>query len=89
VLSELNGGGGGIRTHGTLSRTPVFKTGALNRSATPPLLLPMFQTTQNGKGYGDEKYSVWVVHKNVICKNKRSCNPASNNWRKVNVSLLE
>jgi hypothetical protein len=30
------GGGGGIRTHGTLASTPVFKTGALNRSATPP-----------------------------------------------------
>ena len=29
-------GGGGIRTHGTVSRTPVFKTGAFNRSATPP-----------------------------------------------------
>jgi hypothetical protein len=29
-------GGGGIRTRGPLSRTPVFKTGALNRSATPP-----------------------------------------------------
>ena len=28
-------GGGGIRTHESL-RTPVFKTGALNRSATPP-----------------------------------------------------
>jgi hypothetical protein len=31
-------GGGGIRTHGSLSTTPVFKTGALNRSATPPVL---------------------------------------------------
>ena len=30
------GGGGGIRTHGTVACTPVFKTGALNRSATPP-----------------------------------------------------
>jgi hypothetical protein len=30
------GGGGGIRTHGTLASTPVFKTGALSRSATPP-----------------------------------------------------
>ncbi len=30
------GGGGGIRTHGTLSRTPVFKTGAFDHSATPP-----------------------------------------------------
>lgn len=28
-------GGGGIRTHEGL-RPPVFKTGALNRSATPP-----------------------------------------------------
>ena len=36
VLNRYRGGGGGIRTHGTLSRTPVFKTGALNRSATPP-----------------------------------------------------
>ena len=31
-----SGGRGGIRTHGTLSRTPVFKTGALNHSATLP-----------------------------------------------------
>ena len=29
-------GGGGIRTHESF-RTPVFKTGALNRSATPPV----------------------------------------------------
>ena len=25
----MNGGEGGIRTHGTLARSPVFKTGAL------------------------------------------------------------
>ena len=31
-----SGGGGGIRTHETLSRLPVFKTGAFNHSATPP-----------------------------------------------------
>ena len=31
-------GGGGIRTHES-SRTPVFKTGALSRSATPPVPL--------------------------------------------------
>ena len=30
-------GWGGIRTHGSLSTTPVFKTGALNHSATHPL----------------------------------------------------
>ena len=29
-------GSGGIRTPGTLSDTPVFKTGAFNRSATLP-----------------------------------------------------
>ena len=33
----LAGGGGGIRTHEGLSSLPVFKTGALNRSANPPL----------------------------------------------------
>ena len=29
-------GGGGIRTPETLAGLPVFKTGAINRSATPP-----------------------------------------------------
>jgi hypothetical protein len=33
-----NGGEGGIRTPGTLSGTPVFKTGAINHSATSPHL---------------------------------------------------
>src|SRR5215813_11466425 len=32
------GGEGGIRTHGRLAPTPVFKTGALNHSATSPAL---------------------------------------------------
>ena len=36
AFAAANGGGGGIRTHGGLSPTSVFKTGALNRSATPP-----------------------------------------------------
>ena len=30
------GGGGEIRTHERLATLPVFKTGAFNRSATPP-----------------------------------------------------
>ena len=29
-------GGGGIRTHGALADTLVFKTRALNHSTTPP-----------------------------------------------------
>ena len=33
----VDGGGGGIRTLETLARLPVFKTGAFNRSATPPV----------------------------------------------------
>ena len=32
-----NGGEGGIRTHGTLARSPVFKTGAFDHSATSPI----------------------------------------------------
>jgi hypothetical protein len=31
------GGWGGIRTHGRLATSPVFKTGAFNRSATHPI----------------------------------------------------
>ncbi len=31
-----NGGRGGIRTHGGREPSPVFKTGAFNRSATRP-----------------------------------------------------
>ena len=36
-LGYFYGGGGGIRTHGRLSPTSVFKTGAFNHSATPPV----------------------------------------------------
>jgi hypothetical protein len=38
TISMRTGGRGGIRTHGTLAGTPVFKTGALNHSATLPCL---------------------------------------------------
>ena len=34
----LNGGGRGIRTPGTVSRTVVFKTTRFNRSRIPPQL---------------------------------------------------
>jgi hypothetical protein len=34
------GGEGEIRTRGGIATTPVFKTGALNRSATSPFLPP-------------------------------------------------
>jgi hypothetical protein len=35
-LAGKNGGEGGIRTHGTVSRTLAFEASALNRSATSP-----------------------------------------------------
>lgn len=38
----LNGRWGGIRTHGTLSRTPVFKTGSLNHSDTHPSVVRLY-----------------------------------------------
>jgi hypothetical protein len=36
ILKLVDGGRGGIRTPDTLSGTPVFKTGAINHSATLP-----------------------------------------------------
>lgn len=36
TLERKSGGGSGIRTHGDIAASPVFKTGALNRSAIPP-----------------------------------------------------
>ncbi|MFM2374533.1 MAG: hypothetical protein RLZZ234_528 [Candidatus Parcubacteria bacterium] len=35
VLARF-GGGSEIRTHGPVSQTPVFKTGAIDHSAIPP-----------------------------------------------------
>ena len=40
IFSCFSGGGGGIRTHGIRKDTPVFKTGAINRYATPPYGAP-------------------------------------------------
>ena len=36
------GGGGGIRTHGTLACSTVFKTAPINRSGTPPRVFNWF-----------------------------------------------
>src|SRR5712675_2013141 len=40
-FSRGAGGGGGIRTHGTVSRTHAFQAGALSHSATPPTHPPL------------------------------------------------
>ena len=36
IYQVVGGGSGGIRTHDAVPRTPVFKTGAFNHSATLP-----------------------------------------------------
>ena len=44
------GGGGGIRTHGTLASTTVFETAPFDHSGTPPLLkLQGFSGRQMGE----------------------------------------
>ena len=40
---RLRGGEGGIRTPDTLSGMPVFKTGAINHSATSPMNTVLLQ----------------------------------------------
>ncbi len=47
-------GGGGIRTHGALADTLVFKTRALNHSTTPPMGYSVVPELQN---YSKEDYS--------------------------------
>ena len=42
-FSEKSGGEGGIRTPDTVSRIPVFKTGAINHSATSPTTTVLLQ----------------------------------------------
>ncbi len=39
IKHKVTGGGSGIRTHGRLAPTAVFKTAALNRSAIPPIII--------------------------------------------------
>ena len=36
-ITPNSGGEGGIRTHDTLARIPVFETGTFNRSVTSPV----------------------------------------------------
>jgi hypothetical protein len=45
----LFGGESGIRTHGTLSGTPVFKTGTFNHSVISPVKLVYHANTAKKK----------------------------------------
>src|SRR6516164_7146798 len=42
---KFSSGRGGIRTHGDLSATPVFKTGAFDHSATLPVAWTSYRCT--------------------------------------------
>ncbi len=53
VCSEKNGGEGGIRTPDTLSGMPVFKTGAINHSATSPANTVLLQSQFYGREAGE------------------------------------
>ena len=44
---RLAGGEGGIRTPDTLSGMPVFKTGAINHSATSPITTVLLQFAES------------------------------------------
>ena len=63
-------GGGEIRTHGTLAGPPVFKTGAFDHSATPPV----GASKCNGRGNFSQNAVVsvganaaWVAALNPAC----------------------
>src|SRR6266404_7683262 len=44
------GGEGGIRTHDTLARIPVFETGTFNRSVTSPVCARILQRERSMRG---------------------------------------
>ena len=47
-----HGGEGGIRTHGTVSRTLAFEASTFNRSVTSPRSVTLFYQTGCCRGYG-------------------------------------
>src|SRR5215469_10596220 len=54
-LSHCSGGRGGIRTHEALADLPVFKTGALNRSATRPISTRQALSRDRARTEGGER----------------------------------
>ncbi len=63
---EMDSGGGEIRTRGRLATSPVFKTGAIGRSATPPANAVFF-TIIKRHGTGNLRFATrkcqppWIV----------------------------
>src|ERR1700691_2075015 len=57
---RLRGGGRGIRTPGTVSRTSVFKTDCFNRSHIPPRLNTVYQPEASAEAQGVLLRPVWI-----------------------------
>ena len=70
LQGAADGGEGGIRTHGELAPTAVFKTAALNHSATSP------------KGESHPGFSfARVSDGDGLCKARDECNGRRAAWR--------
>ena len=74
-LYKINGGWGGIRTHGGLSPSPVFKTGTFNRSVTHPinyllctLGLSLWQVISKLFNYAIIVYIFYILYEKVATK---------------------
>ena len=61
IKIKAPGGGGGIRTHGRLSPTSVFKTGAFNHSATPPTTMEVLGFCDVIKRLSEKKFTALKV----------------------------
>ena len=55
--AKQDGGGGGIRTHGTRKGTTVFETAPFNHSGTPPTVFPLTQ-----RGYYSPLVTATLAH---------------------------
>ncbi len=66
-LLTLIGRGGGIRTPGTREGSPVFKTGAINRSTTPLFPYPksaLKPLPSRNFHFGIAKITLWIELQN-------------------------
>lgn len=70
------GGGGEIRTHGRVTPTAVFKTAALNHSATPPVLLLLMS-----RRAGMILFRTYFCQRNSVYSNRSA--PLSGNFKVV------
>ena len=79
MFVPIKNGGGEIRTHGPVAQTPVFKTGALDHSATPPLLFIYIFYSQIKANFLSQEIIYFSVPRNgrsfVICLIKKNAVP--------------